>query len=375
MDSRPPRHPLAQLDWILLVATLLLVALGIGVIHSASRSLETGTPLLQSFTGRQILWALVGLLGLLAMALVDYRLLVSLGKPIYLLTLGLLALVLAAGEPRFGAQRWLGGSLLGFQPSELAKVMLIVALAHFMGSHVERMRRLRWALASGVLVAPALVLVFLQPDLSTAVLIAGMWGMMVLAAGLRWRHLGAGLVLSAVSAPLTWGFLQAYQQERIRHFVDPSSDPAWLLGPGYNITQARIAIGSGGWLGQGFGYGSQSQLHFLRVRHTDFAFSVLGEELGFVGACLLLTLVLVVLWRLLRAADQATTAAGALIPVGVAALLFLQTAINVGMNLALLPTSGVPLPFLSYGGSSLVSLLLAIGLVQSVVRHSARPGG
>lgn len=364
--SRPWRH----FDWVLVGAVFLLVVLGVGVIHSASRTLESGTPLLQSFAGRQILWALIGFLGLFTVSLVDYRLVVNLGKPLYLAGVGVLGLVYLTGQEAFGAQRWLGGSFLAFQPSEAAKILLIVALAHFMGNHIEKMNRLPWIVFSGLLVLPPIVLVYLQPDLSTTVLIGGMWGLMALVAGVRWWHVLVGLALALVSAPAVWLVMQDYQRVRVLQFLDPSTDPAWLLGPGYNIIQSRIAVGSGGWLGQGFGLGSQSQLHFLRVRHTDFAFSVLGEELGFAGAALLLGLVLVVLWRLVRAARMAPTPAGALIPIGVAALVFLQTAINVGMNIGLLPAVGLPLPFLTYGGSSLISLLVAIGLVESVIlRH------
>lgn len=368
--SRPLRSPWRHFDWVLLGAAALLVVLGIAVIHSASRSLQTGMPLLQSFAGRQILWALVGFLGLLAMALIDYRVVVNLGKPLYLVAVAILILVYIAGQEAFGAQRWLGGSLLAFQPSELAKLLLIVSLAHFMGNHMEQMNRLPWIALSGLLVLPPMVLVYLQPDLSTTVLLGGLWALMVLAAGVRVRHVLLGALAAVVGAPFLWTVLQDYQRQRIIQFLDPSTDPTWMLGPGYNIVQARIAVGSGGWLGQGLGLGSQSQLHFLRVRHTDFVFSVLGEELGLAGAALLMVLVGVVLWRLTRAARMAPTPAGALIPVGVGALIFLQTTINVGMNVGLLPAVGLPLPFLTYGGSSLIAVLLGIGLVESVVlRH------
>jgi rod shape determining protein RodA len=211
-----------------------------------------------------------------------------------------------------------------------------------------------------------MILIYLQPDLSTALMLGFIWLAMVLMAGVRLLHLGTLVLAGAVASPLLWLTLQDYMRERILLFVDPQANPDDY----YNVQQALISIGSGGWLGKGFGNGTQSQLHFLRVRHTDFIFSVIGEELGLLGTIVLFGLFTILLWRILRVAAIAQDPFGRFICVGVAVIIFLQTAVNIGVNLGLLPVTGLPLPFVSYGGSSLWTFLISLGLVESVaMRH------
>jgi rod shape determining protein RodA len=346
-------------DFVLLGATILLIALGVAVIYSATLD----TPDLADYPYRQMIYAVIGLGIMFAVAAIDYRFLESFQKPIYVVTLALPAIVFIIGEITHGAQRWISakGSV---QPSELTKVLVIVVLAKYLADHQEDIGRLRYVFFSIIYVIPPMILIYLQPDLSTAVVLAVIWFVMVLMAGIRLWHLGVLGIVGALATPLIWMTMRDYMRQRILTFILPVHDP---LGSAYNINQARIAIGSGGWLGRGFAHGSQSQLHFLRVRHTDFTFSVLGEELGFVGALLLIILFVIVLWRITRAASMARDNFGYLIACGVAAIFSFQAIANIAMNLGLLPTTGIPLPFISYGGSSLIAFLIAEGLVQSVV--------
>jgi len=344
-------------DFVLLAATALLIAFGVAMIYSAAPD----TPELRDLPRRQATWALVGLTFMLLVAAIDYRSLESLQKPLYALTIISLLLVLVVGQVTHGAQRWVSGS--SFQPSELAKVLIIVTLAQFLAQHEKEIGRFRYILVSIIYVAVPMGLIYLQPHLGTMIVLAVVWLAMVLMAGMRLLHLGIFGLVGLLSTPLIWFSLKDYMQERLLLFISPARDPAAR----YNIDQALISIGSGGWLGKGFASGSQSQLHFLRVRHTDFIFSVIGEEMGFVGVLVLFVLIAIVLWRILRAASLARDSFGRLIACGVAALIFFQSLVNIGMNLSLLPVIGIPLPFISAGGSSLITLLIAEGLVQSVV--------
>jgi len=358
MDRRLWRN----FDFVLLGTTILLIALGVAVIYSATM----GTPDLADLPYRQIIYAVLGLGIMFAVAAIDYRFLESFQKPIYIVAVALPAIVFIIGEITHGAQRWLS-SRGSVQPSELSKVLVIVVLAKYLADHQEDIGRLRYVFLSILYVIPPIILIYLQPDLSTAVVLAVIWLAMVLMVGMRLLHLGMLGIFGVLATPLVWMTMKDYMRQRLITFILPVHDP---LGSAYNINQARIAIGSGGWLGRGFAHGSQSQLHFLRVRHTDFTFSVLGEELGFVGALLLIILLVILLWRITRAAGMARDTFGYLIACGVAATFSFQAVANMAMNLDLLPTTGIPLPFISYGGSSLITFLIAEGLVQSVVmRH------
>jgi len=355
MDRRLWRN----FDFVLLGATILLIALGVAVIYSAT----LGSPDLADCPYRQIIYAVVGLGIMFMVAAIDYRFLESFQKPIYVVAVALPAIVFIVGEITHGVKRWIGASG-SVQPSELTKVLVIVVLAKYLADHQEDVGRLRYVFLSIIYVILPMILIYLQPDLSTAVILAVIWLVMVLMAGMRLLHLSMLSIVGVLAAPLVWVTMRDYMRQRLITFLLPVHDP---LGSAYNINQARIAIGSGGWLGRGLTHGSQSQLHFLRVRHTDFTFSVLGEELGLVGAILLIILLVIVLWRITRAAGMARDNFGYLIACGVAATLAFQSVANMAMNLGLLPTTGIPLPFISYGGSSLITFLIAEGLVQSVV--------
>lgn len=353
-----PQRMWRDFDFILAGAVLLLVAYGIAMIRSAAAN----SPGLEEVTRRQLIYSFVGIVLMLAVAAIDYRNLSSLQKPIYLALLALLLLVDAIGMTAGGAQSWINLGVFPIQPSELGKVLMILILARYLAAHEEQMRRFVYVIPALALLIPPVVLIYLQPDLGTAISLIVIGGVMILMSGIRFWHAlvlgGAGLA----SLPVIWMSLEEYMRDRVLLFLYPERNPA----ASYNVTQALISIGSGGWLGKGYGQGSQSQLHFLRVRHTDFIFSVIAEELGFVGAVALMLLILVVLLRLIRIAEQARDPLGRSIAVGVTTLIFFQSVVNIGMNLHLLPVTGIPLPFISYGGSSLVTMLIGIGLAESV---------
>ena len=355
-------------DFVLFGATVILIAFGVALIYSATlASAPSEQALWDTFLGRQIIYALVGIGLMLLVSFTDYSIFANVNHVIYVLTILSLVLVYLVGKISFGAQRWIDLGIFPLQPSELAKVLLIIVLAKFLADRREDLKRLPYFLLSMAYVGIPMAFIYLQPDLGTAIVLAVSWFVMVLMAGARLRHVALVGLVGIVASPIIWLSLHGYMRERIFVFFDPQRDP---LGVGYNINQARIAVGSGGFLGQGFAQGTQSQLHFLRVRHTDYIFSVLGEELGFVGVVLLLLLFLVVIWRILRVAEMARDTFGQLIAYGIATVIAFQVMANVGMNVGLLPSSGVPLPFVSYGGSALIALLIGEGVVQNIIiRH------
>lgn len=367
MIQRSDRQSLLHFDVWLLGATLLLAVIGILMIYSATECI-TAEPLdWNSASVRQGLWLFAGLVAMAVLTFIDYRVYAMMRVPIWIGMVVILASVEIVGIITHGAQRWIPVGPFQFQPSEFTKLFIILVVAKFMADHEEQMKDWRYLLASFGYVAVPLVLVYLQPDLGTTIILALTWGIMALAAGMKMRDVLALAALLLVLAPFLVMTLRPYQIERLLTFVDSSRDP---LGAGYNVEQARIAIGSGGFWGLGFCSGTQSQLRFLRIRQTDFIFSVIGEELGFVGALFVMALIVFILYRIIRAAMLSRTTYGKLVAIGVVAVIFMQSYVNLGMNLGLMPVTGIPLPFVSSGGSSLISLLAAEGVVQSIIlRH------
>ncbi|MBK9096449.1 MAG: rod shape-determining protein RodA [Anaerolineae bacterium] len=344
-------------DWTLLGITLVMLVIGVVMVRSAT----INTPGLEDMVRRQITFCLAGLVILFVAASVDYTLVATAPTLTYLILVGLLALVEIVGMTQGGAQRWVEIGL-AVQPSELAKILVVIILARFLADREQAMRRISTYLGAVLLLALPLVLIYLQPDLGTTLSIAFAGGVMLLIAGLPLIYAALTGVAAAAVAPLAWLSMQDYMRNRILLFLNPAGNPDDF----YNVNQALISIGNGGILGQGLFHGSQSQLHFLRVRHTDFIFSVIAEELGFVGAVIVLILFILLLLRLLRIADLARDSFGRLLVIGMTSIIFFQAAVNIGMNLNLLPVTGKPLPFISYGGSSLLIFMLSIGLAESV---------
>jgi len=349
-------------DLLLLVATILLLVYGVAMIYSASHSFEQ----VSDSAIRQAIFAAIGLAVGLAVTAIDYRLLDAFAVPMYTLVVVLLVVVLVIGQITFNAQRSIDLGIVDVQPSELSKPLLILVLAAFLAKREEKRGQLLTVLLSAALVALPVFLIYQEPDLGTALVLIFVWAVMIFVSGINLAYLGAFLGAGLVAVPFAWMSMQDYMRRRIAVFLNPASDPQSY----YNIQQALYAIGSGGWFGKGYMQGTQSQYHFLLVQHTDFVFSVLCEELGLIGALALFALLIVVLLHVLRAAKMARDSFGRLICVGVAAWIFFQSVINIGVNLSLVPATGMPLPFISYGGSSLVPILGALGLVQSVrLRH------
>jgi rod shape determining protein RodA len=309
----------------------------------------------------------LGLAVYLVMASIDYRIWYNLYRPLYVIVAGLLGIALLLGSSQIGdVRRWLDLVFFNIQPAELAKVLFIPAMAGHLASRQERIATPRTFLLTLVLIALPTALIFLQPNLSTAVVFVVIGMSMFYVAGLKKRHVVILLIAAVVAIPVIWSVIKPYQRERIILFLDPSNSP----DAEYNLIQAEISVGNGGLFGQGYGQGSQSQGRFLKVRHTDFIFSVIGEELGFAGAVAVLALITALLMRFLHAARLARDDYGRYLTLGVFAMMFFQSAVNVAMNLRLGPVAGLPLPLVSYGGSSLVATMMALGWVQSVVmRH------
>ena len=361
-------------DFWLLGAVALLTIFGITMIRSAvAGNIEL---LEQNVVLRQSIFAVLGLVVVIVMASIDYHTWASTSHTIYIGVIIILFALNIIGGALFGSARWFSTGLVLIQPSEIAKIALILVLADFFTRHSDDIGQLKWVFRSFLLTMGITIWILLQPNLSTSIVTIVLWFGMLWAAGLRVKHLLlfvlGGLVVVAIAFPLMVqiGVIQEYQLERITTFLFP--DPNASYGDTYNIEQALISIGSGGLFGQGYGLGSQVQLRFLKVRHSDYIFSAMAQEFGFIGTVLVVLVFLFVVWRCLRAARMARDTYGALIAFGVAVLLSFQAMVNIGVNMKLLPATGLTMPFISYGGSSLLSILVGIGLVESVIlRHKA----
>ena len=367
MTSRTVR--LRDFDPILMLAALSLVALGALLIYSGTLN-QFGPPSASDFSHpvvRQATFAGAGLLLALVLARLDYGHLGTVSGGLYIAGVAALALVLVFGEEAFGSTRWIDVAGTRVQPSEIAKLFVIISLAKYLADRQDTVRTLRVFLTSLAMVAIPTALVLAEPDLGSAIIFGAIWLGIVTVAGANWRHLAGLFGAALVSAPFLLLGLQGYQRERIELWLDPERDP---LGGGFNILQAQISVGSGGFFGKGLTEGTQTQLDYLRTETTDFIFSVLGEELGFIGAMVLFALFVVFLLRTLRVAELSRDLFGRLIATGVAVFILLQTFINVAVNIGMLPVTGIPLPFISQGGSSLITLFVAIGILQSILlRH------
>lgn len=391
-------------DWTLLVSTLLILAFGILVLVSASRT--TGGS--ANYESRQLVWAAIGLVGMVVALLLPFRTLDVLAVPVYVVVVfSLLYLILTTSS---GAGRWIGVGFLRFQPSEAAKVALVLMMARVLSDHPPGKSGWKGVLIPAVAAGVPFLLVLRQPDLGTSLVFGAILVPMLLWAGLPERVIlfvlspAIGLVASAnlpawiafllvlfvvlvalrssliflvltlatnmlvgIAGPILWNQLKDYQKTRILTFLDPNHDP---LGAGYQIIQSEVAIGSGGFTGKGFLQGTQKGLSFLPEQHTDFIFSVVGEEFGFIGCALLLTLFAVLLGRMLVIAARTRNSFASLMVIGFFGYLSFQVVVNVGMTLGLVPVTGLPLPLMSYGGSSLTTSLFAIGVVLGVgIRH------
>ncbi|MDA1330299.1 MAG: rod shape-determining protein RodA [Chloroflexi bacterium] len=361
-------------DFWLLGAVAVLIIFGVAMIRS---TIAGNIELIElDIVGRQIIYALAGLVVIVIAASQDYRLWISVSRVLYVILAILLLFIALSGagaegeNVRFGAARWLNIGIVLIQPSELAKITMIILLADFFARNRERIKQPVWIFRSILSTLGLVTLILLQPDLSTSIVLLVIWFALLWASGLQLKHLALFGLLGIVGAAAIFPFLQDYQQQRVINLFFP--DPDARHGENYNVNQALISIGSGGVLGQGYGQSSQVQLRFLKVRHNDFIFSAISAEFGLIGDIIIIGLLFFVIWRCVRAARLSQDTFGALLAYGVATTIAFHTIVNIGMNIQLLPVTGLPLPFISAGGSSLLSLMLGIGLVESViVRHRA----
>jgi rod shape determining protein RodA len=369
-------HYLRSLDWILMAATLAMVTYGLLMLYSATHAdTNISTPFF--YVRSQAIGLVLGVVFLIMISLSNYRRLQRWRMYIYGATLGILVvtLVIGAGSEEVGANRWIELPFFRLQTSELAKLLLILSLGGVLAEGVELRHRFRFVAIAVLYVLAPSALVFVQPDLGTAMVFSAILLTMLVVWGIRLPQLGilafagvlgAVMVLRVLPA-LGVNVLRDYQLRRLTMFLSPESDPT---GFGYQLTQSKIAIGSGMFTGKGYLQGTQTNLNFLPAHHTDFIFAVIGEELGFMGAVLLLGLFLVIIWRAFRIARLSTDLYGRMIAAGVAGVLVFQVFVNVGMTVGIMPVTGIPLPFVSFGSSALVVFLMMIGFLQSVHVHS-----
>ncbi|HXF83405.1 MAG TPA: rod shape-determining protein RodA [bacterium] len=352
------RRMLRYVDWALVAATLGLLVGGGVILFSATRTF----PDPWVFVKARVLHAALGLGVLVVFTAVDYQALGRLWRPLWVVTVALLATVDVIGRTAQGAQRWIPLGPLSFQPSELAKLLLVITLAKHLDGHRE-LTTLRQLVPVLVHAAIPILLIIQQPDMGTSMVVAAILAAMLFAAGTPLRWMGGLTAAGLAAAPFLWGALHDYQRRRLLVFLDPSLDP---LGAGYALIQSKIAVGSGQLFGKGFLQGTQNLLHFIPEQHTDFIFTVIGEELGFAGALVMLALFAVWLWRAGAAAMQAKDRLGTLMAVGILTMIAFHLFINVGMTVGLAPVTGIPLPFISHGGSALLAMLAGTGLLLNI---------
>ena len=350
-----------KFDYFLFGSVVILCVFGIVMIQSA---VAGSVGLIQSVQ-RQIIFVAIGLTVILLTAIIDYHYWASLSRLMYITTVVFLVIIFVYGTARYGSARWLDTGLILIQPSELGKIVVILVLADYFAETKDENHDIRWVLRSLLITLGIVVWILLQPNLSTSIVIFVIWFSLLWVCKLPLKYIGGFFLATILIATVAFPYFPDYQKGRVLNFFVP--DPNARYGDTYNVDQALITIGSGQLAGQGYGHGSQVQLRFLKVRHTDFIFSAMAEEFGFVGTVIVIGLLIFVILRCLRAARLAKDMYGALIAYGFATLIFFQTAVNIGVNLNIIPVTGLTLPFISYGGSSLLSLVLGIGMIESVV--------
>jgi len=350
----------------------LLVA--IGLVMAYTNSIEGGAVALQAGTtfGRGLMWAAIAVVVFVIATTFDYHWLKTLAWPIYGFQLGLLVLTLAIGDGVGGSARWVSVGPLSFQFSEIAKILMIIVLAAYLAKREGKLDSLVSIIGACLLVGPPLLLVMLQPDLGTSLVFAAILAGMLWMSGasMRWLIILAAGVVAMV--PIAWTYLlRDYQKARLTDFLNANPD---IQGAGFQLHQAQIAVGAGGLVGKGLTNGTQTQGDLLPVQATDFVFATLAEELGFIGGVVMFILFVLLLWRVLVAGWRSRDAFGTLFAAGVASMILFQLIVNVGMVLGIMPITGIPLPFVTHGGASLVSMAAGLGILQSINIRQTKAG-
>lgn len=357
----PNRRLYKNFDIYLFLVTLALSIYGLLVIYSATRVMGLEDPFL--FVKRQAVWLGAGLVGVILISLIDYANFSSWARYIYFINIALLVAVLALGRDD-SVKRWIDLGFIDIQPSEYAKFALILLLARLLSEKEGQLgKRFSASIPALIYTAVLMVLIFLQPDLGTAMVIMAILLGLLFVAGINLKYMFYMIISGAAVFPLLWKFLADYQKNRLMIFLNPEMDP---LGDGYQLMQSIIAVGSGAIWGKGLFEGTQVRLNYLPAQHTDFIFAVLGEELGFIGAVVLLFLFFLLIYRILWIGSQSKDIFGSLFCSGVAIMLSFHVLVNIGMTIGIMPVTGLPLPFISYGGNSLLINFLAIGLVLNI---------
>jgi rod shape determining protein RodA len=356
---------LLSFDWLLLVSALFLLGTGLLSLYSIS-SITPGTSWSGSYVVRQTSFAVLGLIIMAVLAFLDYRHIEKFSTTIFFFSAFLLLSVLVLGKVVRGTTGWISFGAINFQPVEGAKIALILFLASFISKKTSELGEWVRIITSLVLSSLFIFLVLKQPDLGSAIVLTAIWGGMIIASGIRMKHVFVLLVLGVVLSVSGWFFLAGYQRARLEVFIHPERDPR---GSGYNVLQSMVAVGSGGVFGKGVGYGSQSQLNFLPEKHTDFIFAVIGEELGLVGVGMLFFAYGTLFYRIYRIGRDARDNFGYFVALGAFIFFFVQVVINIGMNIGVLPVTGLPAPFLSYGGSSLLASFALVGILLGISRR------
>lgn len=353
-----------ELDWVLILSVLFL--LGTGLLSLYSLSTVGGSSWAGSVFFRQAVFAGIGVALMFFFAFFDYRHIEKFSTPLYFTSFLALLFVVVFGEAVRGTAGWISLGPVQFQPVEGAKIALIIFLSSFITKKKSELGEWVRIIASLVLSFALIFLVLRQPDLGSALVLSVIWAGMIFVSGIRFKHFLALAVAGTIVVFSGWFFLEGYQKDRIEVFSHPERDPQ---GSGYNVLQSMVAVGSGSIFGKGVGFGSQSQLNFLPEKHTDFIFAVISEESGLVGAGAVIFVYGILLYRIWRAAERAKDNVGYLFGIGAFVYFFFQIAVNIGMNLGFLPVTGLPAPFLSYGGSSLLSSFVVVGILLNIALH------
>ena len=357
-------------DFQLVTYAALLLCFGLAMAYSNTAASGLGIFDGGSVLLRALMWTAIAIAVFLVATAFDYHWLKTLSWPLYAIQLGLLVITLAIGGGVGGTSRWVSIFGLQFQFSEVAKVLMIVVLANYLGSRMGRMGSVWSIIGAGILAGPPFVLVLLQPDLGTALVFGAILVITLFMSGASLRWMAAFAAMAVAALPFVWTYvLQDYQKARLTSFLDPLGD---VQGTGYQLYQSQIAVSLGGWFGLGLTNGTQNGNSLLPVQDTDFVFAILAEELGFVGAIVVLLLFVGLLWRVLIAGWRSKDPFGTVFACGVAAWILFQVVVNVGMVIGIMPITGIPLPFISHGGASLISLALALGVIQSINIRQAR---
>jgi rod shape determining protein RodA len=347
-------------DWFIFGATLFLVVIGLATLYSATTEYT-----LSSIAVKQSINAGIGIIGLLVVSRLDYRIYKSYSGILYIAIIIMLVAVKVFGFTVNAAQSWIDLGFFQLQPSTLAQLLMIVILAKYFSENYEEMHHFKAILKSGVYTAIPVALIAWQPDFGSALVVIFIWGAMLLASNASRIYLWFLSALGVMSLPIIWSLLADYQKDRVYTFINPTADP---MGAGWNVSQSMIAVGSGQFWGRGLGHGTQSQLNFIPEKHTDFIFAMIAEEMGFFGVTVLLLLFLTLFYRGFKVSVLARDFFGTYLAVGVLSMFFIHVLINIGMNIGLMPVTGIPLPFISYGGTAIVVNLAAVGLLLSIYK-------